>query len=655
MSNSDLAPQPDDVVRTEPRDSSMPDLGQWYWVTSTRRAWDEEKDERGEEESYEWFGCVTKVGSNFVQLEEPHSERHGFERVRVHTDEIDDRLRLEPNPRAVIEEEVGAARDEVRKLMGKVQKITERLGVSEQPALEAPGNGTGRELAKLSGTDNVKTYKRALVRAKEKQLPELFDAIKEASDDLATWMAAETLPLKAEADRMKGCIARVDDRIFNVSLYAGLIEDVATVRDGSPAGYAEKLHIMQRRLYMDEECLANYRHGGMSINRIGDFDRWLLKPENLARILPTPRCIAAFRVRRDTRPADPYGESPTLVAFRLDDEDMKTFLYIRNGEQVHRLACDLEFGAMIFPDQKMFDPSEPMMIRTFTDSVEEMVTLREYEAGKAEDERKFKEWAEAHPDKDEYWNPHSRGHYSDDFYTWRPLDSSNVYFDEAMEEIGNRIKNYNRIALIIQGLYDRSTILHPHAPAKLWDAENFEQLITLVYDASNTLYHGEPPDFEAYRAECNSSFAAGCMAIGADDYWAEREAVKECARRDRSWRHSESSRPERFRPYGDDGPGYLAKVVEWKPRARRAVFTWTRERQRTRRWGESNDPLPCRLSVPEARLFNASAYKLGDYKRFFTDSRTRAKYLQWAPMLLAAEEYHYEQAKKKRKRKRRRK
>jgi len=44
--------------------------------------------------------------------------------------------------------------------------------------------------------------------------------------------------------------------------------------------------------------------------------------------------------------------------------------------------------------------------------------------------------------------------------------------------------------------------------------------------------------------------------------------------------------------------------------------------------------------VPADKLFNVSAYKIGDYKQFFLDPRTRAEYLRWAPMLLAAEEYH---------------
>lgn len=46
-----------------------------------------------------------------------------------------------------------------------------------------------------------------------------------------------------------------------------------------------------------------------------------------------------------------------------------------------------------------------------------------------------------------------------------------------------------------------------------------------------------------------------------------------------------------------------------------------------------------RISVPLEKLFNVSAYQQGDFKRFFADPRTREKYLEWAPLLLSAEDY----------------
>jgi hypothetical protein len=109
---------------------------------------------------------------------------------------------------------------------------------------------------------------------------------------------------------------------------------------------------------------------------------------------------------------------------------------------------------------------------------------------------------------------------------------------------------------------------------------------------------------------------------------------------DNDWRVKGEYRPKHFTPYGNPGPGYLAKVDRWIGKARKAVFLWTRKRLQYPRYATMGDQISCTLAVPEARLLNVSAYKPGDFKQFFWDPRTRAKYLRWAPTLLAAEEYH---------------
>lgn len=76
-------------------------------------------------------------------------------------------------------------------------------------------------------------------------------------------------------------------------------------------------------------------------------------------------------------------------------------------------------------------------------------------------------------------------------------------------------------------------------------------------------------------------------------------------------------------------------MSEWKPRAKKAVFRWLKEPD----W--SNAPgRPSSIEVPVSQLLNVSAYKPGDFKQFFADPRNRQEYLKWAPLLLAAEDYH---------------
>lgn len=614
-------------------------IGQWYWVQSDKA---------------EWLGCVVQVGSNYVELQEPSDPKHGFRSIRVHLDDFFKALRFEPNAQEVIKERINFYQHLSSKYLDEVKAVTARLGVSAQTALDQ-NNGQCQAMATLSSQPDVKTYEAALLQAKNKDLPELFAAIEDANRQLARWMSAETLPLQAEAHGLKSTLKEIDNRIFNVSLYAGLTEKVVQCCDGEPAAFMEKLHVMQRRLYMDEECLLNYKRGGMEFSDISEFDQWLSLSENRDRILPFPRCMVAMQVRRKVKDREADNILSVFININLKALDKVTFLYIRNGDRVYRLNCDLDFSELIFPDKAMFDPSEPAMVRMFADRVEKMITLREFNAlvvEQSEKDARIKQWEKdnpkeqweaTHPGTNWSWgNPNRRlsGSFNPD--EWEPLDKSNVYYDECMKEISDKIKQYNRIALIIQGLFDRSEALHPHPPVKTWTPEGFTAAVELVYDGSVALYHGEQPDFEAYRIKCNSSLNADSVVIGQDHYWQTEEAKKECRRRERDWRHNNSDyRPELFKPLGNPGPGYLAKMAVWKPRTHQAIFSWNRERLTDscyagKRYG---DPIRTTITVPADELFNVSAYKSGDYKQFFQDPRTRADYLKWAPILLTAEEF----------------
>lgn len=614
-----------DDVKPVPETGPLIELGQWYWL----KMFSKDKEER--------VACVTLIGSNFVELVDPYGNNN-----RVHLDEFEGKCRLEPDPETVIRKNLDYYRSVVQDKLGEIKAITARLGVTNHQKLDQhPAQESSRALSVLSGADNLKKYKKDLIQAKEKDLPALFEEVKEAHENLAVWMKAQTLALQGAVNGMKDCIEQIEGRVFNVSLYAGLSEEIVQISKGSPAGIADRLHILQRLLFMDEECLLNYKHGGMEFKQLGAFDRWLAKPENLDRVLPFKRSLVAFRVRRDKKHFDWDGTVEQIILnFDKEGLDKLTFLYIRNGDRLYRLNCDLEFGELIFPGKDELDLNEPMLAKMFCSEVQEIVTERHYGDLVQEFKRKEKEqkdWEKANPGEGWIHSPHGMGLYLDKY---EPFNKSSVYYDEIKEEISSRVEHYNRIALIVQGLFDRSEVLHPHPPVRLWSPEGFSAAVELVYDGSNVLNYGNPPDFEAYKLACNSSFKEGSISVGQDYFWSVREAQKESSRMNREVKSQ--WRPSTFRPYGNPGPGYLAKVEHWLPRGRKAVFRWTRKRLRPDHYnGQSyDDRVPATIAVPDTKLFNVSAYKPGDYKQFFQDPRTRARYLQWAPLLIAAEEYH---------------
>lgn len=536
------------------------EVGQWYWVT-TPVLWDGSwKNDDGSPmkkgEVARWLGCVMEIGSNYLRLQAPEHDRSS-DSERIHLRDFWDRLEYEPDAEAYIAQQTANYQERVNMLLGRVKEVTARLGVVPQQTIADHTSGSDNALAVVATQADTNAYKQELVKAKEETLPELFKQVEEAHKELARWMGAPTMPIKALMLPMKDSIKQVDDRIYTISLYAGLTEEAVKIRDGDPAGMSERLRVMQRRLYMDEECIANYKAGGIDIESVEKFDEWIGLPENRDRLLPFPRTLAAFRVRRFDKEREDGGNLANLFTnIQLKEADKWTFLYVRNGEQVWRITCDFEFDEMIFPDGDMLNLNKPMMVKMFGNRIDKMITRDEWEIRKAQEEeryRLYKEWEAANPGDDNWINNpyHNSVGFQHEMNDYEPFDRSNVFYDEVVEKIAADMKRYNRIAVIIQGLFDRSLVLHPHPPVQIWSDAGFATAVELIHDAT-TLVHGEKPDFEAYRAKLNASIGPDSIVTGQQDFWLRAMADRENERQARDYRSRDRHRSNytRYKPYG---------------------------------------------------------------------------------------------------------
>ncbi len=617
-------------------------VGDWYWV-------EPDEDDEGDDS---WLGCIVHLGSNYAKLEGVYLEE------RVHFDVFATRCRREDQPVAVIDGRINRHKGELAELMVKIHEVTARLGVG----VDAPPSDT--QALATTGRQLV-AYKKALVKAKDDELPALFKKVETVHKKLATWMTGQLIPLKAQSAGMKSSIAKVEERIFSVELYAGLSEDVVQVAKGKAASPREKLHLMQRMHFMDEECLVNYQAGGMTFESIKEFDQWLRKKENRDRLLPFPRCCIAFRVRRYDKPRD----TPTLSSFVRfifggdSAEDRATFLYVRNGAQLYRVETSIDFGETLFPntDRSVFGAEHLLAKRSY--STFKIVSAREHKAMVAAHTKEMKEWRKKekkgraeHRVAMAAWKKLSKREQLDSkphFWAgWAPTDEtrgyeafdpSNLYYDDISKQLAQDIKDYNRIGLLLQGLFDRSPVLHPHPKVKLWTAEGFDEAIKLIYDKDRALHAGPKPDFKAYQQKLNASLKKGSVTVGQQTLWLEYMAET----------HREApDYANVYQPMGDPGPGGLARVEGFNKRSFKVTFRWKRERSWRgdtawkRRHGYDdwdNVEVPgvgASFTCEAGALFNVDAYTPGDYKQFFEDPRTRADYLQWAPLLLTAEDYH---------------
>lgn len=599
-------------------------LGDWYWLALV--------DDDGKPCATSLV-CVMHIGTNFVRVEDIHGNSW-----RVHFNNFDVELTPEPNAAAVWAQRGATQQAIIAGIMREINELTASLSL--QPNAIAP-SGETQAIATLGSVD-VDGYKSELAQAK-KQLPELFEQMEREHKKLARIMTANTLPLRSQVGDLKTLVKAIDARVLNVDLYAGLSEEIVKIRDGEPAAYDVKLHVRQRMLYMDEECLPFYTAGGMKFADVPDFDRWLC--EHVDALLPEPRCVVAFRVRREKRQYDGPNDIATFIAFWHESrDDMATYLYIRNGEQVYRLSTKFDFGEQLFPNAAALSTGEELM--TTRNDQPEIVTLREWEAlaeqrragALAKREEGRKRHAE-HVEKERGCGPWCWHHAETDEdieevvdrwrASWTPFTPDSVYYDDANAVIAKDIAHFNRVALILQGLFDRSACLHPHAPVQTWNAEGFNRAIKLVYDDGLALASADKPDWQAYWARCNASLRVGSMTVGQRKQW--REQTRE------HWQSSERHYGARARKPGDKGPS-LVHAVAKITRDGHVSYSYTRQTE-PRNWRDDPKTAGCRFTCDRSDVFNVDAYEPGDFHRFYDDPRTRRDYLQWASFLLAAEDY----------------
>lgn len=641
MSTSDLTESLAASASEEPKPAqnetaSLPaDIcrGQWYWVT------DDPREPIEDEEPIvtpPWLGCVTHVGSNYAELRGANTHNE-----RIHLRDFDRRCAPERDPLTYIDQQIVANQRETLRLMGQVRELTTRLSIPLARAL--PQEATTEALVLRTNAQPVDDYKKELILAKTTTLPDLFSAIEASNKEVKMWMKARLIPTRAEVAELKEAIGGVEERIFHVELYAGLIESVVQIRKGKPAADGEKIRLMQRRAYMDEECLARYEAGGMRFKDLRAFDRWLARPDNFQRILPFPRCVVAFRVRRHRADDWPVSMWDFFRMMQEENLDKSTVLYLRNGNQLYRLQTAIEFGEQLFPDMDRRKLDGKLWAKIHSEAVEELLTEGQHEQ-LLEDERKREQEEDERiarlPKSKRCFPWNSRNHLRSYFDKYVFFSPDTVYYDDITAYIQQQIKEHNRLVLVLQGLLDRSPVFLPHPPWSLWSKEGFEAALELIYDDARALSVGDKPDFEAYRAKLNASLRAGSVTVGQEDAWERIEARKENKRRARDGRYNRTEFTlKRHRPYGNDGPGLLAHVVKYA-RTGTCLYEWKRPRARDNWRTDAELVHTCKLKLPKSQILNVSAYTPGDYRLFFDDPRTRAEYLQWAPLLLVAEDYH---------------
>lgn len=213
-----LARRPDVTTDHEvlPQQDDSPRVGEWYWVKGGTHRGDDGEPARDPD----WFGCVTHVGSNYALVASAlkhrayaSDERRCRTSVRVHVDRLDERLTRVLDPEPLIAERLAGAQARVATLLGRVKQLTDSLAVTPAGQLQR-STVEGAALALRDPARSFAGYTAALVKAKAETLPALFAEVKEAHEEMADWLSAPVLPLKAQGAGLDRLVKAIDDRVF---------------------------------------------------------------------------------------------------------------------------------------------------------------------------------------------------------------------------------------------------------------------------------------------------------------------------------------------------------------------------------------------------------------------------------------------------------
>ena len=285
-------------------------------------------------------------------------------------------------------------------------------------------------------------------------------------DDAQAMLRAKLAELQPMLDHAK----RLEDGIAAVNLYLGRDEYIETLRDGEPAAAGSALTIRQQVLAMDEESALNAATGGNDFKGIEEFVSWILaEPANLDQVIPDQLGVVSVMPRREMKD---YGN--TFENMAKNALNRQSWWLIRNGERLYLHTTEFSVGQRLVPTRdeftKMFE---------YRDFGGELV----------------------------------------------PLEPGTQRWLDAEKAADAKTRHYMKIALILQGLVDRTTVFRP-LPVEglsLLTQEHYETgHVQIVSDDELALTEGRP-SFHDWQKSLNDDLDRGMRVIGFFNGYGEDE------------------------------------------------------------------------------------------------------------------------------------
>ncbi len=374
----------------------------------------------------------------------------------------------------------------------RVEQLKQRAAELAAKAQQLSAEEASTDLVPASGI-GVAPAERVREEAVDKRA-ELMITQRELRKTVADYRAElekQAREWEARLAPMREKVQQLEEVIATANLYLGKAESIVRLRGGEPAPADTPITVRQMVLSMDEETAILVGHGGeqtgMDHANIELFDQWLLEdPAHLDQITPEQKGVVAIVPRRRGKDyGDPWANKAR------NQENLQTYFLVRNGAQLARMDTDFNVGENLVPKRTEF-------VGFF---------------------------------REQRWNSAIREYETVD------LVPGTHQWARAEKQQGARQRHFMKVALILQGLIDRTNLFEPlpEGGISLLHPESYEQgKAIMLADGENSLTTLRKP-FYMWLRDLNAQLQPGMRVIGQFGHQTFRTSHKETTWRGREY------------------------------------------------------------------------------------------------------------------------
>lgn len=417
---------------------------------------------------------------------------------------------------AIIHADISAAQADMSRLASGISSVPALLSAPDTP--ETGSAASVRAELALSAVQTMQNRAAAITEVSERIAANAV-AISKATSRAALYYDERSRAALAAVQPALMVASRLREHVDTMGLYVGTGVEATLLVDGASAPAADKLSLLQRRLFLDEELLMHLESGGADFKDVGKLgDAMRTDPSLVERIFGAPRAVVAMAARRNAKeylhPSNKdFMENYAAVTKNL--ENRKSFLLVRDGQRVWLvdLPESLQNLTRLFPTPD--DLEAPY---------------------------KKRGWFNEPPER---------------------IGPESLDYAKATEQYRQLAILYERVLLLLWGLNDRLGLFGPFAESG--DYKGFgdptlqQERFRLIFDDQMLLGEGKP-SYKKWLTARNANLRSG-----------SRVAVL--------WRAAMTSvsAPMAVKSLPQGREGYLTDTFQWKPTQRYAVVVARRE------------------------------------------------------------------------------